>query len=203
MGKSSSRATSALLAVLAGITAGVVAVLLTAVVILATEPSGSVRPGVQAAGVPSPAAPKPAPQTPRPSSTAASVKAFGDVRELPVGLVCRDLKQRGYGYAAAVEYWQVQAQPNRMDADRNGIPCEPEYTRTEVGKYWQGRKVSSLASVPDGLLCRDLAARGASYGEAVTYWWYAGMPARLDADGNGIPCEQVYPATVVQAFWRQ
>jgi len=23
----------------------------------------------------------------------------------------------------------------------------------------------------------------------------------MDADGNGIPCETVYPAAVVQAFW--
>jgi hypothetical protein len=29
------------------------------------------------------------------------------------------------------------------------------------------------------------------------------MPTRMDADGNGIPCETVYPAVVVNAFWRQ
>jgi hypothetical protein len=208
MGNSGTRfsAGSAVLAAVAGITAGLVAVLVTGLVVLAMHQPEDSGPRVQAAAParvaqPTPAAP--APVTPRPTSTAASVKAFGDVRELPVGLLCRDLKQRGYSYVAAVGYWKAQGQPNRMDADRNGIPCEPEYSRAEVGKYWQGRKVSTLASVPDGLFCRDLAALGASYGEAVTYWWYSGMPSRLDADGNGLPCEQVYTAAVVQAFWRQ
>lgn len=210
MGNSGGRfsAGSAILAAVAGMTAGLVAVLVTGLVVLAMHQPEDDNPRAQAVSParavrPTPAPVATVPVTPRPTSTAVSVKAFGDVRELPVGLFCRDLKQRGYGYPAAVEYWKTQAQPPRMDADRNGIPCEPEYSRAEVGKYWQGRKVSSLASVPDGLLCRDLAGLGASYGEAVTYWWYAGMPDRLDADGNGRPCEQVYPKAVVEAFWRQ
>jgi hypothetical protein len=35
----------------------------------------------------------------------------------------------------------------------------------------------------------------------VAYWYDEGLPDRMDADGNGIPCETVYPAAVVQAFW--
>ncbi|GAA1540971.1 hypothetical protein [Kribbella lupini] len=208
MGNSGARfsAGNAVLAAVAGITAGLVAVLVTGLVVLAMHQPEDSGPRTQAVAPGRAAQPTPVPTvplTPRPSSTAASVKAFGDVRELPVGLLCRDLRQRGYGYAAAVDYWRIQGQPRRLDADRNGIPCEPEYPRADVGKYWQGRKVSTLDSVPDGLLCRDLAELGASYGEAVTYWWYSGMPDRLDSDRDGVPCEQVYAASEVEAFWRQ
>jgi len=52
-----------------------------------------------------------------------------------------------------------------------------------------------------GLLCRELAAKGYSYPEAVTYWAREGRPDRVDADRNGIPCETVYPAADVAAFW--
>jgi hypothetical protein len=208
MGNSGTRFSggNAFLAAVAGITAGLVAVLVTGLVVLVMHKPEDSGPRTQAVAPPRVAQPTPVPAvplTPRPSSTAASVQAFGDVRDLPVGLVCRDLKQRGYGYAAAVDYWRIQGQPQRLDADRNGIPCEPEYPRAEVGKYWQGRKVSTLATLPDGLGCRGLAARGATYSEAVTYWWYAGSPTRLDRDTDGIPCEAEYPASEVDAFWRQ
>ncbi len=52
---------------------------------------------------------------------------------LPSGLFCRDLAADGYSYAAAIEYWRVEGMPDRMDADRNGIPCETVHpTATEV-----------------------------------------------------------------------
>ena len=52
---------------------------------------------------------------------------------------------------------------------------------------------------PGGLFCRDLKARGYDFRQALAYWLTNGRPARMDADGNGIPCETVYPATVVKA----
>jgi hypothetical protein len=61
--------------------------------------------------------------------------------------------------------------------------------------------VGDVRSLPAGLFCRDLVARGASYAEAVRYWWYYGMPARMDADKNGVPCETVYSSANVNAFW--
>ena len=42
---------------------------------------------------------------------------------------------------------------------------------------------------------------GFTYPEAVAYWWLEGMPDRMDADLNGIPCETVYPASAVYSFW--
>ena len=73
-----------------------------------------------------------------------------------------------------------------MDADLNGIPCETVYSRSAVAAYWNGREISGVTFWSAGLYCRDLVARGASYGEAVRYWWYYGMPGRMDADKNGI-----------------
>ena len=54
-----------------------------------------------------------------------------------------------------------------------------------------------------GLFCRDLFAAGYSYGEAVDYWYSEGQPPRMDDDVNGIPCETVYPASVVTDYWAQ
>ena len=55
--------------------------------------------------------------------------------------------------------------------------------------------------LPAGLYCRDLKARGLSYAAAVDYWYRQGEPSRMDADGNGVPCETVYPASEIEAYW--
>jgi hypothetical protein len=124
-----------------------------------------------------------------------------DVRTLPAGLFCRELDAQAYSYTAAVDYWQLHGQPNRMDADGNGIPCETVYPAADVAAYWQTQHVPLAGDPPPGLFCRDLYARGFTYPEAVAYWWSDGAPGRMDADSNGIPCETVYPAEGVNAFW--
>jgi hypothetical protein len=53
-----------------------------------------------------------------------------------------------------------------------------------------------------GLFCRDLKARGDSYSGAVNYWRTHGQPKHMDADGNGRPCETVYPVSDVSSYWR-
>jgi hypothetical protein len=129
--------------------------------------------------------------------------ALGDVRALADGLFCRDLKAQGYSYSAAVDYWRVHGQPNRMDEDRNGIPCETVYPRADVVAYWPASTYEVIPSygLPSGLLCRDLADRGIDVYGALTYFIWEGYPERMDADGNGIPCETVYPdATEVWLF---
>jgi hypothetical protein len=63
---------------------------------------------------------------------------------------------------------------------------------------------STLTPVTDlepGLFCRDLRSLDYSYTEAVHYWAVEGRPDRMDADGNGIPCETVYPEGDVVAYW--
>jgi hypothetical protein len=34
-------------------------------------------------------------------------------------------------------------------------------------------------------------------------WWFTDAPARVDADGNNIPCETAYSTAVVNNFWYQ
>ena len=46
---------------------------------------------------------------------------------LPSGLLCRDLKAQGYTWANAIDYWNYWGQPDNMDIDLNGIPCETVY----------------------------------------------------------------------------
>jgi hypothetical protein len=125
----------------------------------------------------------------------------GDVLDQPAGLFCRDLEARGYSYRAAVDYWYFHGQPDRMDADLNGIPCETVYPRSDVAAYWGSTPVPDYEDVPAGLFCRDLAARGYSYADAVAYWFATGTPDNMDADLNGIPCETVYSAAEVDEYW--
>ncbi len=198
---------NATLAALAGVAVGVILVLLAWLLVLMTKDD----PSKQAASTPAsaPAAPvSVATRTVAPpvegtttSSAPAAPKVAGDVGSLPAGLFCRDLKAKGYSYVAAIDYWRLHGQPDQMDADRNGIPCETVYSRSDVAAYWNGREVTGVVPWTAGLFCRDLAARGATYAQAVAYWWYYDMPQRMDADKNGIPCETVYSAAAVNAFW--
>jgi hypothetical protein len=82
-----------------------------------------------------------------------------------------------------------------MDEDRNGIPCETVFRRADVIAYWPATTYGDTAAygLPTGLLCRDLADRGIDVYSALLYFIWEGQPARMDADGNGIPCETVYP----------
>jgi hypothetical protein len=134
-------------------------------------------------------------------ATTAAPSGPGDVLGQPAGLLCRDLKAKGYSYSAAVDYWRFQGQPNRMDADKNGIPCETVYPRADVIAYWGTTPNPDYADVPAGLMCKDLKARGYSYAEAAAYWFATGAPDNMDADKNGIPCETVYPASEVNDYW--
>ncbi|MFI5045305.1 MAG: hypothetical protein ACHQDC_10955, partial [Acidimicrobiales bacterium] len=131
-----------------------------------------------------------------PAVAPAAPAAPGDVFAQPAGLLCRDLEARGYSYAAAVDYWRHWGHTNQMDVDKDGIPCTTVYPVSEVESYW-GVSLSQPSDgpigYPSGLLCRDLSARGASTREALLYYVLEGFPDRMDADGNGIPCESVYP----------
>lgn len=138
------------------------------------------------------------PATTAPPATAAPI---GDVRQAPAGLLCKDLQAQGYSYSAAVDYWRVNGQPNRMDADKNGIPCETVYSRADVVAYWPAATYETSVSygLASGLLCRDLESQGVGVFDALRYYIWEGFPARMDADGNGIPCETVYPGAA--AVW--
>ena len=123
-----------------------------------------------------------------------------DVEQLPTGLFCRDLHERGYSYAEAVTYWEREGRTPRMDASGNGIPCQTVYPADEIDAYWG---ISDAETLPSGLFCRDLYQWGYSYGAAVTYWEREGRTPRMDASGNGIPCQTVYPADEIDAYWNR
>jgi hypothetical protein len=58
------------------------------------------------------------------------------VTSLRSGLYCRDLKRLGYTYGQALQYWEYWGEPDNMDADLNGIPCETIYTAAQVRRYF-------------------------------------------------------------------
>ena len=114
---------------------------------------------------------------------------------LAAGLFCRDIEAAGYSFDQALAYWVREGMPSRMDADGNGIPCETVYSAGEINSVmgW------SAGYGPD-LFCYHLVDRGAGFEEAVAYWITEGAPDRMDADGNGIPCETVYVAAEIAEF---
>lgn len=91
---------------------------------------------------------------------------------LQSGHSCQQLKTRGYGYSDAVAYWERWAGPPRMDADKNGIPCESVYAAKNVAKFF-GRGVKPSGSLPsescDVGPNYDRFTRGNGY-EVVSVW---------------------------------
>jgi hypothetical protein len=63
---------------------------------------------------------------------------------------------------------------------------------------------------PAGELCEDYLSawygdgpynQTEAYIDVLAYWFLEGMPDRMDVDGNGIPCEQLFPPEVVADVW--
>jgi hypothetical protein len=126
---------------------------------------------------------------------------FGAVKQLTLGstATCEEIADFGYpDYSHAVAYWLRQGRPNSLDADRDGRPCEEAFDRDDVDRYWN----EPLVAFPQNMTCRTLADRGIGFEAAVAYWLEVGAPDRMDADGNGVPCETVYAADDVDVFLR-
>lgn len=122
-----------------------------------------------------------------------------NVTGLESGLLCRDLAEQGYGFWAAVPYWLGEGAPDRMDADGNGIPCETVFAADEIEGF-----LEAADGIPAGERCADLglADDRSGFQTAVAYWMLEGAPGRMDADGNGIPCETVFSPSTVTDFLR-
>lgn len=78
----------------------------------------------------------PASATTAPASAPATTPSTArpDPAALPSGLFCRDLFARGYSYAEAVDYWNLEGQPSRMVAQ--DLPCQTVYPEDTVFAYW-------------------------------------------------------------------
>ncbi len=155
------------------------------------EPADATAPEPAGSADSEPAAPPPSepPSAPTPS-------VLGE----PSGLFCRDLRDRGYTYSEAVDYWYYHGQPERMDVGYDGVPCTTVYPASEVASVY-GSPDPAVLSEPAGLFCRDLSDRGYSYADAVAYWEYHGRPGRMDVGYDGVPCTTVYPADEVNAYY--
>ena len=70
------------------------------------------------------------------TTEASATTTLAPVTDLATGLFCRDLNAVGYDYVDAVTYWIREGSPDRMDADRNGIPCETVYSEAAVVAFW-------------------------------------------------------------------
>lgn len=116
---------------------------------------------------------------------------------LESGLFCRDLNAKGLSLSDAIGYWLREGRPARMDADGNGLPCETVFDQQDFAGFF-----APVAGEAPGQLCRDLAASGYRFPDALAYWFMEGAPDRMDADGNGIPCETVYdPMEIGSHLW--
>ncbi len=51
-------------------------------------------------------------------------------------LFCRDLNALGHDFADAIAYWVREGSPDRMDADRNGFPCETVFPKEEIDAFF-------------------------------------------------------------------
>lgn len=190
----------------------IIAVALTACSSAGTKVPGSRGPLALSTPTPTVTISPPSARTPDapPSETPGALPAAGTqtaFEALPADLLCRDLASLGYTYTQSVAYWQMHGRPDRMDADQNGIPCETAYPEAAVRAIYGGVPAqlaparAALGALPADLLCRDLAGLGYTYADSVVYWEMYGRPARMDDDGNGVPCETVYPLAEVGAIF--
>ncbi len=88
-----------------------------------------------------------------PGSTESLMERY---QEVPHGLYCRDLLNPDFdpypfsqgpvpdesGYFWSLVYWSLEGEPDRMDADLNGIPCETLYDPEVVAQVLAGGAVS-------------------------------------------------------------
>ena len=82
------------------------------------------------------------------------------------------------------EEWRAQ-----LDSATN--PPRPEWQ--DVFLAGEPPEPRNQTGIEAGLFCRDLRDMGYGFWTAVPYWLAEGAPDRMDADGNGIPCETVFP----------
>lgn len=108
------------------------------------------------------------------------------------------------GVYSYYEFWQ-EAELGRLTdeewramLDSGDAPERPPWQSPIFG----GAAPPPAAGLAGGLFCRDVEAAGFSFGQSLAYWVREGRPSRMDADGNGIPCETVYPAgEVAGVIW--
>jgi hypothetical protein len=109
-------------------------------------------------------------------------------RTVGEGRFCRDLvASEGYfsSYSGAVTYWFLEGRPDRMDADRDGIPCETVYSLSDIANVWNGTPSEAATEIYFGAVT-EVAARGAGHELTIDYAFFlVGMEANLAAEAAG------------------
>lgn len=84
----------------------------------------------------------------------------------------------------------------RSELEAGTQPARPEWQQVFLPEGTPPTPQLNVSGLETGLFCRDLASTGYGFFQAVSYWLAEGSPDRMDADGNGIPCETVFPGEV-------
>lgn len=110
------------------------------------------------------------------------------------GILCETV----YDRAAVVAFWG-EPLPTTTSTTAAAMPTTlPPATTTTTTTTTTTLPIDAIGDVPPGKFCRDTHAMGFGYPETVAYWMREGMPGRMDADSNGVPCETVFPADDVE-----
>ena len=98
---------------------------------------------------------------------------------------CEELAAAGYGYREALDYWLEEGAPVRMDADRNGIPCETVYPSAQVRAVLAELAPTTQGEVFPEALSRDLVP-WARLGPG----WYLAVFKGADNAGDGFDVDR-------------
>jgi len=81
--------------------------------------------------------------------------------------------------------------------DPNAPPPDPLPSSPPTTVEKPPADLPEMGTLEEGHSCEELATLGYSYAQTVAYWMQYDMPADLDSDANGLPCEDAYPASDV------
>ncbi|MDQ6696173.1 MAG: hypothetical protein M3Z46_01780 [Actinomycetota bacterium] len=121
-------------------------------------------------------------------------RSSGEVRAGAGGPTATVARRGGPSSSAAVT---TSTSPTTSTSSTSTVPSTFPTTVTSSTLPGTG----DVRTEPPGLLCAMIASRGYDYAAAVLYWQSQGQPPRMDVDGNGRPCETVYPPAAVRAYW--
>ena len=104
------------------------------------------------------------------------------------GNLCRDLmtsERFSADYFSVVAYWFLEGQPDRMDADRDGIPCETVFGLWDIAGFWDGTPSEEATNIHFGFVT-DVGESGSGYELTIDYAFFlGGMEANLAAEAAG------------------
>lgn len=130
-------------------------------------------------------------------TTAAARRTAGRASPTSTTLLCKNLKSRGYNFAEANAYWELEGKPDRMDADGNGIPCQTVYPLSQIHIIYPGAEqpppvqpapAATTEAAPSQVYYQNCDAVRAA-GKDPLYTGDPGYDSHLDRDGDGIACE--------------